>query len=77
LTFRVDGRKYNEVIPASAVAALQPLVEQGRELRDAVADLLSINAQLLRLGRQQQRAKRSRQGKKAKKAPRRRKRAKR
>lgn len=61
LTYRVDGEKRSEVIPAASIRHLQPLVDQGRELRDAVAQLLSINAQLLRLGQKEQRAKRARQ----------------
>lgn len=75
LTHRVDGEKRNEVIPEALLSTLRPLVDEGRELRNAIADLLSINAQLLRLGRQEQRAKRSRQAKsprKKAKTPRRR-----
>jgi hypothetical protein len=63
LTYRVDGQKHNEVIPAALVADLQPLVNDGCKLRNAVTELLSINAQLLRLWRQEQHRKRSLRGK--------------
>lgn len=53
LTYSVEGTKYVQALPAEVVPALQPLVERGREYRDAVAELLSINAQLVSLWRQQ------------------------
>ena len=51
LTYSVEGKKHVLVIPAAAVPLLKPLVESGREYRDAVAELLAINAQLLSLWR--------------------------
>jgi hypothetical protein len=60
LSYRVDGEKRSLVVPKTQLAKLKPLVKQGGELRDAVAELLSINAQLLHLDRQSQRSKRSR-----------------
>jgi hypothetical protein len=60
LTFMVDGKKHVERIPDEWVQEIQPLVEQGREFKDAVAELLTANAQLLTLWRQQSTPKRSR-----------------
>ena len=61
LTFRVDGEKRNVVVPSSSVPALAPLVEEGQELRDALKELVTINAQLVQLWRQEQRSKKPRQ----------------
>jgi hypothetical protein len=55
LTYSVEDDKQVLVVPAADVALLQPLVEQGRRWRDALSELLAINAQLLSLWRQQQR----------------------
>jgi hypothetical protein len=55
LTYSVDGQKQVEIIPKEAVRALKPLVKGGRELRNAVGELLTINAQLLRLRLKEQR----------------------
>ena len=71
LTYRLNGEKRTEVIPAAAVAHLQPLVDQGHELKDAIAQLLNINAQLLSLWRIGQREKHSRQRQKLKQKTRR------
>jgi len=57
LSYQADGQKQNIVIPHSLVPSLAPLVEEGRELRNAVVELLQINAQLVQLWRQEQRAK--------------------
>lgn len=57
LTYSVAGTKHVQVIPKAAVASLQPLVECGRQYRDAVAELLALNAQLLGLWLKQQRTK--------------------
>lgn len=51
LTFMVDGKKRVEHIPAGWVDEIRPLVEKGREYKDAVAEVFSINAQLLALWR--------------------------
>ena len=56
LTYSVDGTKRVENIPAEMVEALVPLVEKGQGYRDAVNEIRSINAQLLRMWRLEQRA---------------------
>jgi len=58
LTFMVDGKKRVEAVPTEWVEELLPLVEQGREYKKAVAEVFSINAQLLALWRRQHRKKR-------------------
>ena len=55
LSFSMDGAKHTEVIPQEWVPQLEPMVAQGRQCREAVAELLKLNAQLLRLWRQEQR----------------------
>ena len=54
LTFSVDGRRHVEFIPDRLVSELQPLAEAGRAYREAVHEVLTINAQLLTLWRKQQ-----------------------
>ena len=53
LTFMVNGKKRVESIPADWFDAVRPAVEAGRTFKDAVAELFTINAQLLVLGRNQ------------------------
>ena len=53
LTFMVDGKKRVERIPDEWVEQIRPLVEQGREFKDAVAEVFAANAQLLALWRRQ------------------------
>lgn len=53
LTFMVKGQKRVERIPDAWVEQIRPLVEQGREFKDAVAEVFAANAQLLALWRQQ------------------------
>ena len=53
LTFMVEGRKRVERIPAAWVADVRRRVQAGREFKDAVAEVLAANAQLLVLERQQ------------------------
>ncbi|PYS34492.1 MAG: hypothetical protein DMG14_29320 [Acidobacteria bacterium] len=53
LTFMVDGKKRVERIPDDWVEQIRPLVEQGREFKDAVAEVFAANAQLLTLWREQ------------------------
>ena len=53
LTFRADGRKRVERIPDEWVEQVRPLVEQGREFKDAIAEVFAANAQLLALWRRQ------------------------
>ena len=55
LTFMVDGKKRVESIPGDWIDAVRPAVDAGRGFKDAVADLFTINAQLLVLARQQRR----------------------
>jgi hypothetical protein len=59
LTFMVKGKKRVERIPDEWVDEIRPLVEQGREFKDAVSEVFAANAQLLVLRRQQSRPKRS------------------
>jgi hypothetical protein len=59
LTFRVDGRKRVERIPDEWVEQIRPLVEQGREFKDAIAEVFAANSQLLALRRRQSMKKRS------------------
>ena len=53
LTFMLDGRKRVESIPSDWIDTVRPAVDRGRSLKDAVAELFAINAQLLVLGRKQ------------------------
>ncbi len=53
LTFMVEGRKRVERIPAAWVADVRRRVQAGREFKEAVAEVLAANAQLLVLERQQ------------------------
>lgn len=53
LTFMVHGKKRVERIPDSWVEQIRPLVEQGREFKEAVAEVFAANAQLLALRRRQ------------------------
>jgi hypothetical protein len=60
LTFMVDGKKRVERIPDEWVEQIRPLVEQGREFKDAVSEVFAANAQLLALRRRESTSKRSR-----------------
>jgi uncharacterized protein DUF6788 len=60
LTFMVNGKKRVEPIPDEWVEQIRPLVEQGREFKDAVAEVFAANAQLLALRRRQSTPKRPR-----------------
>jgi hypothetical protein len=53
LTFMVKGEKRVERVPAEWVEEVQELVRGGREFRDAVSEVFSLNAQLLALWRKQ------------------------
>lgn len=53
LTFMVNGNKHVERIPDEWVEQIRPLVEQGREFKDAMAEVFAANAQLLALWRRQ------------------------
>ena len=56
LTYSVDGQRHVEFVPDDLVPFVAPLVEEGRAYRDAVQEILAINAQLLTLWRKQQRS---------------------
>ena len=58
LSYSLAGRKRVEVMPEALASQLSPLVEQGREFREAVMEVLAINLQLLRLWRLEQRRRR-------------------
>jgi len=60
LTFMVNGKKRVERIPNEWVELIRPLVEQGREFKEAIAEVFAANAQLLALRRQQSTPKRRR-----------------
>jgi hypothetical protein len=62
LTYSVKGTRYVQAVPADAVPELRRLVARGREYRNAVAELLAINAQLLSLWRKEQRGRPQRRG---------------
>jgi hypothetical protein len=55
LTFMVSGKKRVERIPNEWVDEIRQGVEQGREFREAVAEVFAANAQLWVLWRRQQR----------------------
>jgi hypothetical protein len=58
LTFMVSGKKHVQSIPPEWVEEIRPLVEQGREFKEAVAEVFAANAQLLELWHQQNTRKR-------------------
>lgn len=58
LTFMVDGKKRVHHVPEQLVEEVRPLVEQGREFKDGIAEIFAANAQLLTLWRQQSTKKR-------------------
>ena len=58
LTFMADGKRHVEHIPEEWLEQVRPLVEQGREFKDAAAEVFAVNAQLLVLWRRQTRKKR-------------------
>ena len=60
LTFMVDGKKRVERIPTAWVEDLRSLVADGRQYKNAVAEVFAINAQLLALWRKQNQKKRGR-----------------
>jgi len=53
LTFMAGGKKRVETIPADWIDAVRPRVEAGRHFKEAAAELLRINAELLVLARKQ------------------------
>jgi hypothetical protein len=55
LTFMVGGKKRVEHIPTEWVEQVRRRVELGRQAKEAVAEILAANAQLLALERRQRR----------------------
>jgi len=53
------GKKRVERVPDEWVEQIRPLVEEGREFKQAVAEVFAANAQLLALWRQQSSKKRA------------------
>jgi hypothetical protein len=51
----IDGKKHVASVPADWIDAVRTAVDAGRGFKDSVADLFTINAQLLLLARQQRR----------------------
>lgn len=62
LTYSVAGKRHVEFIPNDLVPTLRPLAEDGDAYLDAVRELLSINAQLVTLWREQEREQRKKKG---------------
>jgi len=60
LTFMVKGKKHVQHIPKPWVEQVRRRVRAGREFQDAVREVLTANAQLLVLARQQRKKKRKR-----------------
>ena len=55
-TFMMDGHRRVEYVPADKVEEVRRRVEAGREFQDAVREVLTANAKLLILEKQQRRA---------------------
>ena len=55
LTFMTAGNKRVESIPADWIDTIRPRAEAGRRFKEAAAELLLINAELLVLARKQRR----------------------
>jgi hypothetical protein len=53
LTFMLQGKKQVEHIPQALVAEVQREVEAGRQFKDALTEVFTINAQLLVLRKRQ------------------------
>lgn len=53
LTFMAGGKKRVETVPADWLDVIRPRVEAGRHFKEAAAELLLINAELLVLARNQ------------------------
>jgi len=58
LTFMARGHKHVQHIPKEMVEEVQARVRAGREFQDAVREVLTANAELLVLARQQRRKRR-------------------
>lgn len=53
LTYSIDGEKHVQAVPASSVGELERLADVGRRYKQAVVEMLAINAQLVTLWCQQ------------------------
>ena len=53
LTFMAEGKKRVETIPADWIDLIRPRVEAGRRLKQVAAEVLTLNAELLILARNQ------------------------
>ena len=60
LTFMVDGKRRVETIPPEWVQEVQERVDAGRAFREAFAEVMTANAELLKLERQQRGRKKKR-----------------
>jgi hypothetical protein len=52
----LDGQKRVEKVPSDWVDSVRQRVEQARQFKEAVAEIFTVNAQLLALQRDQSRA---------------------
>ncbi len=50
LTFMVDGKKRVQHVPDECVEQIRPLVEQGREFKDAIAEVFAVLPNCWRYG---------------------------
>ena len=55
-TFMLDGKKHVEHVPSDKLEEIRSRIEQGREFQDAVREVLTANAKLIVMERQQRRA---------------------
>jgi len=62
LTYSINGQRRVEYLPDDLAAELFSVAEQGRLYREAVDELMTLNAQLVNLWRKQQRPRRRRGG---------------
>ena len=53
LTVMVEGKKRVEWIPEECVEQIRPLVQQGRDFKDALSEIFAANARLSALRRRQ------------------------
>lgn len=60
LTFMVEGKKRVETIPPEWVEEVQERVDAGRAFKEAFQDVMTANAELLKLERQQRGRKKKR-----------------
>lgn len=58
LRFRLNGKSYVEYVPADWAETVRPFVEQAAEFKDALTELVALNAKLLGLWRHERRGRR-------------------